>query len=336
MALIMFNPLEEKQILSLNERLSQPVAITLYHTGHKTDARFSAYCDALSRMVPSIRIVVEQAAADELPSMLLADRLRYRALPAGNELPPFLEAIQAISGSDWNGSQTPAVNRLMENRLPASLQLYIAPACTFCPRVVLSLLPLPLAGNHLELTIVDATLFPEAAATDAIQSVPTLLLDRQFRWTGSIPLEEVVEVINTRDPTSLGAASLATIVKDGQAQDLAQMMLEAAIIFPAFYDLLTHREWSLRLGAMVVLETLAAENQTLAAEMLNPLWERFNAVSDQIKGDILYMFGEIGDRRASAWLQSVLSANFDAEIKEAAEEALEKIPCSTFDIRRPN
>lgn len=277
-------------------------------------------------MLPAIRINAEQGSPDGLPSMLLAEGLRYRALPSGNELAPFLEALKAVSGNDWSGAASPDLSLLAENRLPASLMLYIAPSCTYCPQVVQRLLPLPLADNRLELTIVDGRLFPEAAAADGIQAVPTLLLDGQFRWTGPIPLEEVVEIINTRAPASLGASSLATIIKAGQAQDLATMMLKAGSIFPAFYDLLTHREWSLRLGAMVALETIAAQSRPLATEMLNPLWELFETASDQIKGDILYMFGEIGDRRAAAWLQVVLSTDFDVEVKEAAEEALGKMP----------
>ncbi len=321
----MFTPLEKKQILKLNGLLSQPLAIVFYHTQHKADVLFKDYCSALARLVPAIRVTVEQGAPDELPSILLTDRLRYQALPSGNELPPFLEALKAVGGSDWNGSQSMAVTRLAQNRLPASLSLYIAPSCTYCPQVVRRLLPLPLENKHLELTVMDGTLFPEPAADDGIQSVPTLLLDKQFRWTGSIPLNEVIEIINTREPASLGSSSLAAMIKEGQAQRLATMMLEDAKIFPAFYDLLTHKQWSLRLGAMVVLETIAAENGGLASEMLHPLRERFDEVSDQIKGDILYMFGEIGDPRATAWLQTVLSDNFDEEIKEAAEEALEKI-----------
>jgi HEAT repeat protein len=103
------------------------------------------------------------------------------------------------------------------------------------------------------------------------------------------------------------------------------MMLEAEKLFPAFYDVLTHHKWPIRLGAMVVIEEIAAKNRNLAAEALSPLWDRFHEASVEIQGDILHVLGEIGDPRSVSWLETVLSGNFDREVKEAAREAAEKI-----------
>jgi hypothetical protein len=161
--------------------------------------------------------------------------------------------------------------------------------------------------------------------TQQIRSVPTIVLDDQFRWTGSVPLEELIETINTRDPISLGPASLENIIKEGGADRLAAMMLEAENLFPAFYEVLTHSKWPIRLGAMVVMEEIIESNQDLAAEVLDPLWNRFHQVPAQIQGDILHVFGETGDSRSISWLESVLSGDFDREVKEAAREAVEKI-----------
>jgi HEAT repeat protein len=103
------------------------------------------------------------------------------------------------------------------------------------------------------------------------------------------------------------------------------MMLEAEKLFPAFYDVLTHNKWPIRLGAMVVIEEIVAKNRNLAAEALSPLWDRFQGVSVQIQGDILHVLGEIGDPRSVSWLETVSSSDSDRELKEAAKEALEKI-----------
>jgi len=73
---------------------------------------------------------------------------------------------------------------------------------------------------------------------------------------------------------------------------------------------------------MVVIEQITAKNPKLAAEALRPLWNRFERASVQIQGDILHVFGEIGDPRLVSWLESVLSGDFDREVKEAAKEAL--------------
>ena len=118
---------------------------------------------------------------------------------------------------------------------------------------------------------------------------------------------------------------LESIIKEGGAGRLAAMMLDAEKLFPAFYDVLTHNKWPIRLGAMVVIEEIVGKNPDLAAEALSPLWDRFHGASNQIQGDILHVFGEIGDPRSVSWLETVLSGNFDREVKEAAREALNKI-----------
>ena len=103
------------------------------------------------------------------------------------------------------------------------------------------------------------------------------------------------------------------------------MMIKAQQIFPAFYDLLTHDKWPVRLGAMVAMEEIARQAPDLAENAIDPLWKRFEKAGHQIKGDILYLFGEIGAQREIPWLKEVVKGDYDDEIKEAAEEALEKL-----------
>jgi hypothetical protein len=163
------------------------------------------------------------------------------------------------------------------------------------------------------------------AQTNRIQSVPTLLLDKEFRWTGSFVLEEVTEVLTNRDPAKLGSLALERILKEGNAAKLADMMLNKKEIFPSFLDLLTHHKWPVRLGAMVVMEEITNRNPKLAVQVIDPLWERFQQVEDAVKGDIIHVLGESANHRITPWMQMILDGKYDAEVKEAAREALEKI-----------
>ena len=88
---------------------------------------------------------------------------------------------------------------------------------------------------------------------------------------------------------------------------------------------MVHKDWSVRLGAMVVMENLNSENSALASQAVLPLWDRFHQMSDQVKGDTLYVFGEIGHPQAVPMLETVLKNPYDAEVKEAAAEALDRI-----------
>jgi hypothetical protein len=320
----MFTLLEEKQIIKLNHQLSHDVTIGLVKSEHASSKLFHEFCNDITRLVPKIKISNIEAEPPDPPQILIDSNLRYQAVPAGHELPPFLEALLAHESGSLNIAE-PIKALLEKNKLPASLTVFIAPHCTFCPQIVRQLIPLPMADKNLKLTIVDGNLFPEMVRIQKIQAVPTIVLDDQFRWTGTVPLEELIETINTRDPVSLSLASLERIIKEGGADRLAAMILGAEKLFPAFFEVLTHHKWPIRLGAMVVMEEIIEENQNLAAEALQPLWNRFHQVDAQIQGDILHVFGETGDSRSVSWLETVLSGDFDREVKEAAEEALEKI-----------
>ena len=320
----MFTPLEEKQIIELNHQLSHDITIGLVASQHASSKLFHEFCGNLTRLAPKIKISKVGAAPQDPPQILIGSGLRYQAVPAGYELQPFLEALAALE-SDSLKIAEPTKILLKKNNPAASLTVFITPQCTFCPQVVRRLITLPMTDENLQLTIIDGTLFPEMVQIRRIRAVPTILLDDQFRWTGSVPLEELIDTINTRDPVSLRPASLESIIKEGGAGRLAAMMLDAEKLFPAFYDVLTHNKWPIRLGAMVVIEEIVGKNPDLAAEALSPLWDRFHGASDQIQGDILHVFGEIGDPRSVSWLETVLSGNFDREVKEAAREAAEKI-----------
>jgi hypothetical protein len=284
---------------------------------------FKKFCDNLSHLVPGIKIKKGGDSPKEPPQIVIGDRLRYQTVPAALELQPFLEALAAI-GSDPPKVDDSAKSRLKNDRLPATLTLFIAPQCTFCPAVVRQLIPLPLIDDKIQLVIIDGSLFPETAETHKISAVPTLLIDEQFRWTGSAPLDEIINTINTRDPMSLGAASLENILTEGQAGELAAMMLGKSTIFPAFLELLIHEKWHIRLGAMVVMEEIADKNPALAAETVGFLREKFRGLPEQVKGDVLYILGEIKDQRTVPWLEEVMKGEYNEEVKEAAKEALEK------------
>jgi hypothetical protein len=53
-------------------------------------------------------------------------------------------------------------------------------------------------------------------------------------------------------------------------------------------------------------------------------------VGDPVKGDIIYILGESGDYKIAPRVKMIISGEYNAEVKEAASEALEKI-----EARRP-
>lgn len=300
---------EEKQIIEWNSRLSDEIQIQLIITEDERTKEFRAFCDILARLAPKVRIKREKE--EGRPGMKIGKNLYYHAIPLGMELSPFLEILAM--------SKSVAETQIA---MPADLTLYVSQHCPFCPQAVRQLAPIAAANELVRLIVIDGGLFPEMAEKDEVQSAPTLLLEDMFRWSGSMPIAEILSAISDRDPAKSGAASLENMLSEGKAFKLAQMMLDHKMIFPAFFDLLTHAKWQIRLGAMAAAEEIIDKDKSLAETMIAPLWEKFEPADDQIKGDILYVFGQISSTDALAKVEKVLSGAYSEQVREAAEDAM--------------
>ena len=96
-------------------------------------------------------------------------------------------------------------------------------------------------------------------------------------------------------------------------------------VFPAFLKVLRHQKWPVRLGAMVTLEELAGLKPELAGEVMDTLWAEFDQVSDQVKGDIVYITGEIDSPLAFERITSIKGSKHAPEVCEAAIDALQAL-----------
>ena len=115
------------------------------------------------------------------------------------------------------------------------------------------------------------------------------------------------------------------MLANGQAEKLAALMQAEGTIFPSYYDVVTHPLWSVRLGALVVAETLAESAPRLAATMAAPLWERYPGLGPAAKGDVVYLLGEIGATQLKDALQDLYENEDDPELRDALSETLEKL-----------
>jgi thiol-disulfide isomerase/thioredoxin len=320
----MMTPKEERRIKKWNGELSSEIEILVLATDDGRSSQIADFCDHLARLAPKIHLVLEEDEHNGTPAIGIGSGLRYHAVPLGTELDPFLEAL---SDSDKNTSRLPPdlLNDLKKITLPAALSLYVSPQCPHCPVTARQIIPLAGASEFVRLSVIDCMLFPEMAQSQKIRSVPTVLLDDQLRWTGPLRLEELVEVMINRDPARLSASSLEAMLKEGDASQVAKMMLETDMIFPSFIDLLVHEKMFIRLGAMVVMEEIGERNRRLAAQVVDPLWERFHQAGDRVQGDIIHVLGESGNNELVPRLRTILTGSFHSEVKEAAQEALEKL-----------
>ena len=316
-------PREEQQIRRFGHILTDPIHLSFIPSGAPDDNRFREFCEGLSRSIPLVRI--DSLASDPAvgPAIGVGDRVVYRAIPEGREMEPFLQLLAARSTAapDPPKSVRKAVDAIT---VPADIKVYISPECPFCPKAVAEILTAGIQCDRIRVTIIDGTLFPDLAAADAVRTVPTVILDDRFRWSGDTDTGEILRMMSERDPSTLGAASLTNMLGNGEAERVARMMLEADRIFPALIDLLIDERWPVRLGAMVTVEMLAESNRKLAARIIAPLWERFPEAPDPAKGDILHVFQETDCRGAENLFKSVVDGPYSEEVRAAAAEGIEQ------------
>ncbi|MBW2513032.1 MAG: thioredoxin family protein [Deltaproteobacteria bacterium] len=316
-------PEEKKQIIAFSQKLAQVVDVRLTTSDDARSRGFEIFGRELAENASKVQVRIEKnPVAGSMPGLHIASSLVYHAIPHGTELPPFLDMLADVSEKS---AETSAAGAHREPEFPAKLKLYVSSTCTFCPAVVRKLCSLVLQKPHIQLTIIDGVLFFEMADTDHIRSVPTLILDDRFRWTGTVDHAELLNTIQNRNPSQLSADTFAAMISDGDAYRLAEMMLKEECIFPAFIDLLTHEAFSTRLGAMAAAEEIVERRMSLAVHMAAPLAQRFEQQGDAVKGDILYIIGAAGDYRSLGFLNKISAGDYSKEVKEAAEDALKEI-----------
>ncbi len=320
---------EEKTIKRWNDGLSGKIEIDLILTEDKRSTGFREFSEKLSNLASKLSINQIEDDENPAPAIKLGRSIYYHAIPLGTELEPFLEALTLLDSNSFKLTGE-VQDRLDKVKISADLKLYIAKQCPFCPESVRQLIPLTFANELIKLEIIDGTLFPEIAELNNIRSAPTLLLDENFRWTGATDLNEIVEIILNRNPSNLSTSSIIGLLKEGNAAQVAEMMLENNSIFPAFINALINEKWSVRLGAMVAFEYIAEKNESLASRIINPMWEHFQRVEDRIKGDIIYILGETGNIEIVPELEKIsYSGIYHDEVRNAAREALKKIEQKT-------
>ncbi|WDP92080.1 MAG: thioredoxin family protein [Desulfobacter sp.] len=296
--------------------------VTILASDHPEQKTFTKFAEAWSALSTGLNWKTG-ATASELPGFALQPNIIYSALPMERELSPFLKGLETIA------AQRPlpdAVRALLEQvRRPVRLTLYIALQCPHCPVMVDTLIPLAAACDMIHLHIIDGSLFTENARNDKVMSAPCLLLDNDFRWTGAVSETEILSMILNRDPSSLSTATLKNILEEGNADWITQEMIRAGKIFNGFAGLLLHDTWSVRLGAMVVVEALAEQAPDLGLTLAPVLMDEFETKEIPAQGDILYALGEIGNLETKAWIAQQLSRLEHEDLKDAAQDALDAI-----------
>ncbi|MFH2093306.1 MAG: thioredoxin family protein [Pseudomonadota bacterium] len=327
----LFDKFARNLITQWNQTLNQTVHIKLIlpeqsfenQSDQKTLDQFLAIRAELTELAPHLEIKLEHS-EKQWPGFELAQNITFCAWPMEKELGPFLDTISSLSKKEFNLSES-IQNSLDQIDIPVTLKLYIALFCPHCPAMVKTLIPLALYCRKIDLQIIDGTLYEQAAKNDKVMSAPCLILDDTFQWTGAVSPQEIVNMIINRDPSQLSMDTLKNIMEQGDAAWIAQQMIHKNMIFDSFVQLLCHPAWSVRLGAMVVVEQLAQDAPDLADSLCPILINEFDSKNISVQGDILYALGEAGNNVTRQWIDNRLGSFSHPDLIDAALDAMETI-----------
>jgi hypothetical protein len=319
---MLFDQRDQERIRIFNDELHSSHAIRLRTTNDPRSVQFVAFAQDFAALAPKLSF--SRATSDEAgpPAMFVDKGWCYQAIPISAELDPFLHLLQLLDGSADSSFVQNLRQQLEAVAIPGFLQVFIAPHCPFCPQVVKQVMILPLTAPLLQVAVIDGTLFPEMTEEAKVRSAPTVILDGEFRWAGQIRLDELVDTLISRDAAQLDQQALVGMLKEGNAAQLAQMMLRRRQIFPAFMPLLGHAEWSVRMGAMVTLEEIVDQDPHVAQQAIEPVRELLDSAPGPVRGDVIYLLGRLGDVGSVERLRQMLNKETNEELRDVLEEAL--------------
>jgi hypothetical protein len=317
------SPQELEIARSALEALQNPVVLKLNLTKDDLSKQFRKFVEALTTVSSKLRPIYTTYSEDDPPTIEIKPNLHYMALPGGREMAPFLQTLISRPQCETSLAERP-LSRLGPFLTPTKIEVMVSPICPHCPMVVGLVNQLALASIYLEVTIIDITLFAHFAQKYSIRAVPTLVSDGQDKLVGNISEDLLVDKLTNQSPATFHPDSFKKIVKEGDAEKLAGMMVADGDVYGGALELLADPDWSVRMGMMVVLEEVAERSPDLVQCVYPYLVDLLDHGDANQRGDMAYLLGIIGNVSVLEPLKMLLKDS-NPEVAEAAFEAVQRI-----------
>ena len=267
---------------------------------------FKQFAKEFSGILPNIKVIQIKESNENLPGIMLNKNIIFNTIPLEEELEPFLKYVQYKLNNNFELSENYKL-KLDELKADLKVDLFIAQICPYCPRVVEKIIPLALYNNRIKLNVIDSSLFTKLAQIKNIKSVPAILINDKL-IPGTAPLDDIIDFIVSGNPLGISKQALENMLSDGNAVDVANIMLSCKGIFKNFADCLVHDTFSIRLGAMTAVEELLENDRELVKLLLPEVYKRYNSQINEVKGDLLFIIGEVGTQTDVSKLKEFDSA----------------------------
>lgn len=246
----------------------------------------------------------------------------YAALPEGAELSPFLKTAVRM-GNGTSSLKRDTVQRLEALDQDVMIEVLIAGSCPICPKVVELVNQFAVCSPRVTAWVIDANHFPYVKEKYHAVSAPTTVINNRAQIAGAMSEEELLDWINKALSKEDLPDILASLLMTGNSQRAMEIITEEDRT-ELLVDLLGRNEFTVRLGAMVLIESLQQDAPEKAALLVPGLIRLLDSDMINLRGDAAFMLGRSGDKRAVEPLRRLLSAQ-NQDLVEVTREALESL-----------
>ncbi|WP_457548672.1 thioredoxin family protein [Archaeoglobus sp.] len=195
--------------------------------------------------------------------------------------------------------------------IDAEVKIFIAPLCPVCPHVVENVCSLPIK----KIEIIDVVDYPEIAEKYNVMATPTVIVGK-VKLVGKVSKEEVLEWIRRGYDKK---EYFAKLLREGEAEEVVRMVKEdgdASVLV----ELLTYKDFMVRLGAMVAIEELAKEHPEIVKKVKDKIRKLLKHEDERIRQDVAMLIGDIGDDSDKEFLEELLKDDNAEHLREAIDE----------------
>jgi hypothetical protein len=304
--------------------------LTFYPGGDQTlSAEMEKWVRRIEEEYPGRRVGERKTSEPRMPLPALNIRgggrseISYHFVPEGPEKEAFLDLLR------WNVEKTaPAETAGEEEDAPPDrieCFLFVSNQCPNCPGAVRVVHELAMDSENpgLDVHLFEATLSTDLARELGIRSVPTLLIQKTFRFVGTPDPEKLATLLRSGNTGGLLQEQIRHQIREGEAPEAGRAI--AKLEDPTF--LLQDMEASTfqeRIGWLLALEE-AMEDR---AECLDPLVPGLVSLLERagtaLRGDLADLLGRIGNAGALPALER-LRNDSNPDVAEAALDAIDQI-----------
>ncbi len=120
--------------------------------------------------------------------------IRYYGVPAGYEIPAFIDTIIDVSKGRTSLPDT-IKTKLAEMKKPVHLQVFVSPTCPYCPKAARTAHQFAIENENIRSDVIEMVEFPYLVQRYSVMGVPHIVINNDTSFVGVQPPEIFIEQI---------------------------------------------------------------------------------------------------------------------------------------------